>query len=156
MRSKAVPSRWTNQQKVDRLLAQLPTMDREALLQLWRNVFGRAPDSKLYRGTIIPILAYAVQEKAFGGLKESTARKLRELIQDGVNHLSPGLRPKIGTRYVREYRGKMHEVTVLETCYEYEGKSYRSLTEVAKVITGSKRSGPVFFGLKSKVRMTLA
>jgi hypothetical protein len=50
----------------------------------------------------------------------------------------------------------MHEVSVLESGYEYEDKTYRSLTEVAKVITGSKRSGPVFFGLKARVRMTVA
>jgi hypothetical protein len=58
------------------------------------------------------------------------------------------IRPKIGTRYVREYGGKLHEVTVLETGYEYQGRGYRSLTEVAKSITGTKWSGPVFFGYK--------
>jgi len=49
---------------------------------------------------------------------------------------------------VREYCGKLHEVTVLETGYEYEGRVYRSLTEIAKAITGTKWSGPVFFGYK--------
>ena len=58
------------------------------------------------------------------------------------------IRPKIGTRYVREYGGKLHEVTVLEAGYEYQGQVHRSLTEVAKVITGTKWSGPVFFGYK--------
>ena len=51
-------------------------------------------------------------------------------------------------RYVREYNGKLHEVTVLDAGYEYEGRTYRSLTEIAKIITGTKWSGPVFFDYK--------
>jgi len=146
------------QQKVDRLLAELPTMDRKSLQQLWRDIFDRKPDRTLRRETLIPVLAYGLQEKAYGGLKKSLASKLRELIEEragGAKHAHTSLRPKIGTRYVREYRGKLHEVTVLESGYEYEGEAHRSLTEVAKVITGTKRSGPVFFGLKNRVRMTL-
>ena len=60
------------------------------------------------------------------------------------------MRPKTGTRYVREHNGKLHEVTVLDDAFEYEGQGYRSLTEIAKAITGTKWSGPVFFGLKRK------
>lgn len=56
---------------------------------------------------------------------------------------------------MREYDGKLHEVTVLETGYEFEGTTYRSLTEIAKIITGSKWSGPVFFGQRRKVRRTI-
>jgi len=66
------------------------------------------------------------------------------------------LRPKIGTRYVREYQDKLHEVTVLESGYEYKDKTYRSLTKIAKDITGTKWSGPAFFGLKRKARMATA
>ena len=142
----------TRQQAADRLLAQLPEMDRKTLLKLWRDLFDRAPSPALRRETLIPILAYRIQEKAFGGLKESTARQLRELAEDGVGKkpAQASLRPKTGTRYVREHDGKLHEVTVLDTGYEYEGILYRSLTEVAKVITGSKWSGPAFFGLKKR------
>ena len=111
------------------------------------------------RETLIPILAYRIQEKAFGGLKESTARKLRELAKEnavGETPVQTSLRPKAGTRYVREHDGKLHEVTVLDAGYEYEGSNYRSLTEIAKVITGSKWSGPAFFGLKRKARRAIA
>jgi hypothetical protein len=62
------------------------------------------------------------------------------------------LRPKIGTRYVREHAGKLHEVTVLEAGYEYEGTTYRSLSEIARAITGTKWSGPAFFGLMLRAR----
>jgi hypothetical protein len=137
---------------VDRLLTQLPAMERKALLKLWQDLFGRTPSPDLYRTTLIPILAYRLQEKAYGGLKESTLKCLQELAKDHANGRKSGvqamIRPKIGTRYVREYGGKLHEVTVLQTGYEYQGQVHRSLTEVAKVITGTKWSGPVFFGYK--------
>jgi hypothetical protein len=142
----------TRQEAVDRLLTQLPAMDRKALLKIWRDLFDRIPSPALHRGTLIPILAYRIQEKAFGGLRESTLKRLHELAKDYADckrsAVQAMIRPKVGTRYVREYRGKLHEVTVLETGYEYQARVYRSLTEVAKVITGTKWSGPVFFGYK--------
>jgi hypothetical protein len=142
----------TRQEAVDQLLTQLPAMDRKELLKLWHDLFDRIPSPALHRGTLIPILAYRIQEKAYGGLKESTLKRLHELAKDHANGKKSAvqamIRPKIGTRYVREYRGKLHEVTVLETGYEYQGRVYRSLTEIAKAITGTKWSGPVFFGYK--------
>ena len=144
--------RPTRQEAVDRLLTQLPAMDRKELLKLWHDLFDRIPSPALHRGTLIPILAYRIQEKAYGGLKESTLKRLHELAKDHASGKKSAvqamIRPKIGTRYVREYRGKLHEVTVLETGYEYQGRVYRSLTEIAKAITGTKWSGPVFFGYK--------
>jgi Protein of unknown function (DUF2924) len=106
-----------------------------------------------------PILAYRIQEKAFGGLRESTARKLRELAEEhacGPRAAPDAIRPQTGTRYVREYDGQLHEVTVLDSGYEYQGEAYRSLTEITKLITGAKRSGPAFFGLRRKARKASA
>ena len=158
MNRKIDKSKPTRQQAVDRLLAQLPTMDRKALEKLWRDLFDRTPSAALRRETLIPIVAYRTQEKAFGGLKESTVRKLRGFDEhaDGAKPIRMTLRPKIGTRYVREYQDKLHEVTVLESGYEYKVKTYRSLTKIAKDITGTKWSGPAFFGLKRKARMATA
>jgi Protein of unknown function (DUF2924) len=149
----------TRQDAVDRLLRQLPTMERKDLQKLWRSLFDGAPSPVLRRETLIPILAYRIQEKAFGGLKASTVRKLRELADESVvgeTSAQNGLRPKTGTRYVREYAGKLHEVTVLEAEYEYAGTNYRSLSEVARAITGTKWSGPVFFGLKRRAKSVAA
>ena len=154
--SKAKPTR---QEAVDRLLEQLLTMERKELLKLWRDLFDRVPGPALRRETLIPILAYRIQEKAFGGLKESTVRKLRELADEKVAGKAPvlkSLRPKIGTRYVREHAGKLHEVTVLEAGYEYNGMNYNSLSEIACAITGTKWSGPAFFGLKIGARSAAA
>jgi hypothetical protein len=144
---------------VNRLLEQLPTIERKELLKLWCDLFDRVPSPAPRRETLIPILAYRIQEKAFGGLKESTVRKLRELADESVASevsAQKGLRPKIGTRYVREHAGKLHEITVLEAGYEYEGTTYRSLSEIARAITGTKWSGPAFFGLKIRARSAAA
>ena len=159
LQNKTTPAKPTWQRAIDGQLAQLPAMDRRALEKLWRDLFDRAPSPALRRETLIPILGYRIQEKAFGGLKESTARKLRDLAEEHAGSLRPAqdaIRPKTGTRYVREYDGKLHEVTVLDSGYEYQGNAYRSLTEITKVITGAKWSGPAFFGLRRKPRKSIA
>jgi hypothetical protein len=143
-------ARLTREQAVARLLAQLPAMGHKELQQHWRELFGREPSPGMRRNHMIPILAYRAQEKAFGGLKESTVRMLRELALGIASEAHAAYRPKTGTRYVREHNGKLHEVTVLDDGFEYEGENYCSLTGVAKVITGTKWSGRAFFGLKRK------
>ncbi len=148
----------SKKQAVAQLLTELPTMGRKGLRQLWHDLFGQVPSHALRRETLIPILAYRIQEKVFGGLKASTASRLHEWVAEhagGSKHLNT-LRPKTGTSYVREYRGKLHEVTVLESSFEYEGSTYRSLTEIAKIITGSQCSGPAFFGLKRRASRVAA
>jgi hypothetical protein len=150
IRSKITTPKPTKQQAVERLLAQLPAMDHKELQQHWRDLFGREPTPGMRRNHMIPLLAYRAQEKAFGGLKESTVRMLRELALGIASEAQAVYRPKTGTRYVREHNGKLHEVTVLDDGFEYEGRTYRSLTEIANAITGTKWSGPAFFGLKRR------
>ncbi len=137
-------------------LASLPKMDRRALLTLWREAFGEPPKSPFRREVLVPLLAYRLQERVFGGLKPSTGKRLRELLGAGLNGRTPdevlGLRPKPGTRFVREWKGKLHEVSVLPDGYEYDGRIYRSLSEIARLISGTRWSGPAFFGLKSRAR----
>jgi hypothetical protein len=156
MGNNTTQAKVTRQQAVDQLLDQLPTRNRAELRNLWRDLFGREASPRLRRETLIPILAYRLQEKTYGCLKEPAARKLCELTgncSDGRKSTAPTiLRPKVGTRYIREHQGRLHEVTVLELSYEYEGNTYGSLTEIARVITGAKWSGPAFFGLRRKTR----
>jgi len=138
------------QPKIDRQLVQLATMKRQELQSLWQKLFGRQPSSRLHRETLVLILGYRIQEKAYGGLKESLARKLREFAEDSSTGrkivVKSMLRPKIGTRFIREWKARLHEVTVLENGYEYDNRTYRSLSEIAHLITGTKWSGPAFFG----------
>jgi len=103
---------------------------------------------------LVPILAYRMQEKALGGLKPSTCKRLRRLAEEfaiSSNSLpAPSLRMKAGTRIVREWQGQLHEVSVLDSGFEYLGQRFRSLSEIARQVTGTRWSGPLFFGLKKR------
>ena len=94
------------------------------------------------------------------GLKGSVERQLLALAQDGSqgHKLLEGLilRHKAGTRFVREWQGKLHEVSVLSEGYQYNGHIYRSLSEIARKITGTRWSGPAFFGLKRRSKERVA
>ena len=96
-------------------------------------------------------LAYRIHEIAFGGLSKATLRRLAspaaEFESDGRIATSAQPRIKPGARLVREWHGRTHAVVVTEEGFEYEGKLYRSLTGIAREITGAAWSGPRFFGL---------
>jgi hypothetical protein len=93
-------------------------------------------------------VAYKMQERVYGGLPPSIRRML--LAEPGASQgrKSPR-RASIGTVLLREWRGKTHQVTIGEEGVLYRGKRYRSLSEVARIITGTRWSGPAFFGLKN-------
>ena len=139
---------------LEQQLSQLPNLSRPALHEQWHALFGSQPHPKLRREILIPILAYRLQEKALGGLKPSTARRLRAVAEEIgggkkiASNRSSGPRP--GTRMVRQWQGKLHEVIVLESGFTYDGKKYKSLSEIARAITGTRWSGPAFFGLKKQ------
>lgn len=103
---------------------------------------------------MIPFLAYRIQENAFGGLKASTRAELRRIARGIGNTSSSGAqmrqpRIKPGTQIIRQWRGETHEVVVTESGYQYRQASYKSLSEIARNITGTRWSGPAFFGLKT-------
>jgi Protein of unknown function (DUF2924) len=101
-------------------------------------------------------LAYRIQELAYGGLQPETVARLEALGQqlDGgkpeVRRLRQDHRPIAGTRLVREYEGIEYAVTVLSDGFEWEGRPYRSLSAIARAITGTRWNGWVFFGLKNQ------
>jgi hypothetical protein len=133
-------------------------MDRTALQALWTKLFDKPPSPSLRREVLIPILAYQLQELAFGGLKPSVERRLREIAQAGSSgHAEGSFRPpKPGTRFVREWQGKLHEVSCLPDGYEYNNRTFTSLSEIAREITGTRWSGPAFFGLRGRKKKRAA
>ena len=139
---------------LEQKLNELPAMERAKLRELWLELFGQLPHPRLRREVLIPILAYRLQEKALGGLKPATAKRLRGIAEECTAGKEPAqnalFRPRVGTRIVREWQGRLHEVSVLASGLEYNGKSYRSLSEIARQITGTRWSGPAFFGLKNR------
>jgi hypothetical protein len=149
---------------------QAPVLDRDALTteiaglskasitdlrERWKTLYGKEPSGHIGRSFLIRAIAYRLQEKAFGGLKPSTRRLLARVAEEAATGSSPKSPPirkaETGTILVREWQGAAHRVTVLGDGVSFNGKRYRSLSEVAREITGSRWSGPRFFGLRLPV-----
>lgn len=102
------------------------------------------------RGLLVRALAYRMQENVLGGLDRTTQRRLDRAAADlaaGRSFAAPGAKIKPGTRLLREWNGRVHEVIVLEGKVQYRDQSWPSLSAVAREITGTRWSGPRFFGL---------
>ena len=132
-------------------LAALKTASVPELKQQWRELFDGDPPP-YNRKFLESRLAYRIQECVFGSLKPATLARLEALADelDGKagRQRAPVDRPIAGTRLVREYDGVEHHVTVRSDGFEYQGRPYRSLSAVARAITGTRWNGPMFFGLR--------
>jgi hypothetical protein len=133
-------------------LKTLPTPD---LKQQWRDLFANEPPP-FNRRYLESRIAYRIQELAYGGLKPETIRRLERLGEelDGGNHSKRSLRldrdhPITGTRLLREWQGVEQIVTVTANGFEWQGRPYKSLSAIARAITGTRWNGWVFFGLKN-------
>jgi hypothetical protein len=139
--------------EIARQVAQLRSLSRQRLLDLWQELYGVAPPSGIRREVMIPFLAYRIQENVDGGLSAAARAQIKSVarsLEYARNSPNRSTRPiiKTGTRVLRHWGREMHEVSVTETGYEYRGHGYRSLSEIARLITGTRWSGPAFFGLK--------
>jgi hypothetical protein len=137
---------------LEQQLASLPTLDRNKLNQLWQQLFETAPCPGMRKALMIRFLAYRIQEQAYGSLSNRSQQRIREfalaLAANPKAQLSPVPQIRAGTRLVRQWRDQVHVVHVEEQSYEYGGVRYDSLSEIARLITGTRWSGPLFFGLK--------
>ncbi len=134
-------------------LATLPDLSLKALKARWSELYGSAPPSRLGRALMVRGIAYRLQEQNLGGLKPAVRRRLAQAAEDIAAGRSRPAFPatiKPGTRLLREWQGVTHEVIVLEGCVQYRGQTWRSLSAVAREITGTRLSGPLFFGLKRR------
>ena len=136
-------------------LAALKTTPTPDLRTMWRDLFdSEAP--RYNRRFMESRLAYRIQELEYGGLKPATVARLEALGEqlDGgkidVRRQRADDRPIAGTRLIREYQGIEHSVTVLADGFEYQGRPYRSLSAIARAITGTRWNGWTFFGLKNR------
>jgi hypothetical protein len=137
-------------------LRDLGTRGDDELKECWRKLYGTEPPGKIHRSLLIPAIAYRMQENALGALKPFTRRYLMRVGRNAADGRQtagcPSLSPKPGTVLVRDWGGVTHQVKVLEYGLFFHGKRYKSLSEVARVITGSRWSGPLFFGLRSAAK----
>lgn len=138
-------------------LASLKTASAAELKKQWRALFDAEPPP-FNRSYLETRLAYRIQELAYGGLKPATVRRLQDLGEDldggsiTTRRIRADLKPIIGTRLIREWQGVEHCVTVTRDGYEWQGRPYKSLSAIARTITGTRWNGWVFFGLKNKRR----
>jgi Protein of unknown function (DUF2924) len=135
-------------------LAALKTTPTADLKQQWRDLFDSEPPP-YNRRFIESRLGYRIQELTYGGLRPETVKCL-EALAHGVEQTNPvmrrirsGQKPIAGTRLIREWQGIEHTVTVRDDGYEYRGAPYKSLSSIARAITGTRWNGWVFFGLKN-------
>ena len=120
----------------------------------WRRLHRTPPPMRLSRDLLMRGISYKLQERPLGGLSKSILRKLERLNLDAeasdARKPAPPISLKAGTRLVREWRGVTHAVLVHDDGFEWHGRRYRSLTVVAREITGAHWSGPRFFGLRQR------
>jgi len=126
-------------------IAALGNLPRAALLARWRDLHGAGPPKYITQDFLIRALATSLQERALGGLARSE-RKALTALAEGREH--PGRKVlKAGTRLYREWRGVSHEVLITDDGCRWREKELQSLSQVARAITGTRWSGPRFFGL---------
>lgn len=132
-------------------LVALEAMDREALLIEWRRHF-KPPPRNTRRDYLLAEIGYHLQVQAHGRISPTIRNKLERMAFGEQQQAQPKYNIANGTRLVREWNGVQHSVIVHTDGYEYDGKRYRSLTNIACKITGTRWSGPLFFGLKKQER----
>ena len=129
-------------------LADLPVISLRAR---WRELFKVEPAARLSRDLLCRAIAHRLQESSQGGLSKKARRQITKHIKELADHgaISVPIRPdlKPGTKLIREWRGRTHQVEVLVDGFTWEGNCYRSLSQIAREITGTRWSGPRFFGV---------
>src|SRR5580692_11583685 len=143
-------------EKLSAEIAGLELLDLNQLRVRWKLLYEIEAPPHLSRDWLRRAVAYRIQEKVLGGLKPATRRLLERVAEDARVRKPTKVVPtrKVGpnTILIREWGGTSHEVTVVENGVMFRGKRYRSLSQVARMITGSQWSGPLFFGLKAPAK----
>ena len=133
-------------------LSRLPILDIGELRDQWRGLYKTQAPPNLSHELLVRAVAYRMQELALGGLRPEPGHQLMRIAQQfketgkAVILARPNLRP--GTRLMREWQGRTYDVLVLDDGFSWQGMRYRSLSAIARKITGTAWSGPLFFGLK--------
>jgi hypothetical protein len=126
---------------------KLKTMSLNDLKDLWYSLYRHDPisDTKMY---MIPQLDYRIQELAYGGTDEATERKIQQVAHDISKGKKKAYKALLGTKIVKQYKDKLHEIFVVAEGFSYNGRVYNSLSAIAQQITGTKWNGLVFLGVK--------
>ena len=147
---------------IDIQLQDLEGLVLQDLRHAWSRFYGTPAPQSMSRELLRLSIGYKLQEEAFGGLNRRTllqlsATKFNTETRSLASTSPPRPVPKSGTKLIREWQGKVHEVVALDDGrFAYGGSSYRSLTVIARQITGIHQSGPRFFGIKATASTEVA
>lgn len=137
---------------LDHKVADLKKWDRVELIEEWESLWKLKPPRSISRELLIRSIAYKYREQEHGGLPESAQKELNRLIKiyrkNPTQNLKKSPRIKPGTKLIRAWEQETHEVLVLSDGYLHKGKTYQTLSQIAREITGTRWSGPLFFGLR--------
>ena len=133
-------------------MAALASLGIRGLKSRWRAWYDTEPPARISRELLTSAIAYRLQEREFGGLAPATRRLLERVAADRSSRRLVARARKVapGALLIREWRGAAHQVTVHDDGVVYRGKRYGSLSEIARLITGTRWSGPLFFGLRKR------
>jgi hypothetical protein len=141
-------------------IEELKSLSRDDLIKLWYKHFDEDLPNGTKNETLIKHIAWQMQVKKYGGYSSETLKQLKKLAKnlnnkseinesDVKNSSRQILEIKSGTKLIREFKGKKHEVIVLDKGYNYNGRPYKSLSAIANEITGTRWNGKKFFGVAS-------
>lgn len=133
--------------RLEREVERLGTLDLEGLRSFWRERYGDPPPNRS-RGLLRYMLAWRLQSAVHGGIDRATSRALARTgpVAAGGSELG------VGAILARDWQGRRHEVVVIEDGFRWNGRSFRSLSAVARAITGTRWNGPKFFGLRGEAQ----
>jgi hypothetical protein len=144
------------EKKLELEIARLRGLELPNLRAIWEKHHGTAAPKTLRRDTLIRSILWQMQAKAFGGLKPATRKYLLEIADAARSKTAancpppPPIRIRPGTKLIRVWQDRTHTVTALNEGFEWQGKRYRSLSQIARAMTGTRWNGLVFFGVKRK------
>lgn len=124
-------------------IAEVDRMDRSGCLERWRKAFGRPPPKYLSPQFMKRVLIRELQNRVLGGVSTKTERRLKQIASGKTAPATA----KPGSHLIREWNGRTYQVEVVEDGYVMDGKTWRSLSAIARHITGAHWSGPRFFGV---------
>ena len=146
--------RRINDRKLKAEIARLRDLDLPDLRAVWQKHYGTTAPKTLRRKILILSIAWRIQADVAGGLKPATRKYLRQVAESArsgtVVRPPSAARIRPGTKLMRVWQDKTHTVTALAEGFEWQGSRYRSLSEIARTMTGTRWNGLVFFGVKSR------
>jgi Protein of unknown function (DUF2924) len=132
---------------------ELEISSRDLLIDRWRSLYRCDPPKGIGKRLLIGAIAFELQMRQTGRSRSRLRRRLEKhaykIFESNAAHIPDARKPMPGTRLIREWNGSIHTVDIVDNGYVWNGDKYRSLSAIARAITGARWSGPRFFGIRA-------